>query len=203
MRRAALLFTLALASTAGAQTPPGGTPPQQQGRGRGRGAVQVMTITTGAFNDGATIPVKFSQAGDETSPPLAWMGAPDSTASFVLIIHDVNAPSGNASDDLLQWMVWNIPGSARSLQEGVPQGPQLPDGTRQISQTGPYYRGPAAPSTGPAHHYLFELYAVDTVLTVPAVGASPAATRAAVVAAMAGHIRGKAVMVGTFKRAAP
>jgi hypothetical protein len=38
------------------------------------------------------------------------------------------------------------------------------------------------------------------MLDVPAVGASPPATRAAVVAAMAGHIRGKAVYVGLFTR---
>jgi phosphatidylethanolamine-binding protein (PEBP) family uncharacterized protein len=75
----------------------------------------------------------------------------------------------------------------------------LPDGTRQISATGPYYRGPGAPASGPAHHYVFELYALDAMIDIPAVGASPPATRAAVVAAMAGHIRGKAVYVGLFK----
>jgi phosphatidylethanolamine-binding protein (PEBP) family uncharacterized protein len=83
----------------------------------------------------------------------------------------------------------------------VPQGPQLPDGTRQISQTGPYYRGPAAPAIGPAHHYIFEVYALDTALDIEPVGKSPAETRAAIGAAMAGHVRGKAVMVGTYKRA--
>ena len=103
-------------------------------------------------------------------------------------------------DDLLHWLVWRIPGTARELAEGIPQGSQLPDGTRQISGTGPYYRGPAAPATGPAHHYVFELYALDATIDVPAVGASPAETRAAVVAAMATHVRGKAVAVGLFKR---
>ena len=97
-------------------------------------------------------------------------------------------------------MLWNIPASATSLPEGVPRGAQLPDGTRQISATGPNYRGPGATAAGPAHHYVFELFALDTMLDVPAVGASPPNTRAAVVAAMAGHIRGKAAYVGLFKR---
>ena len=88
----------------------------------------------------------------------------------------------------------------RSLPEGLPAASQLPDGTRQISVSGPYYRGPGAPASGPAHHYLFELYALDAPVTVPAVGQSPALTRAAVLAAMAGHVRGKAVYVGLFKR---
>ena len=42
--------------------------------------------------------------------------------------------------------------------------------------------------------------ALDTMLEVPAVGASPAQTRAAVLAAMAGRVRGKAVYVGLYKR---
>jgi hypothetical protein len=37
-------------------------------------------------------------------------------------------------------------------------------------------------------------------MDVPAVGVSPAQTRAAIVSAMAGHVRAKAVYVGLFKR---
>jgi hypothetical protein len=184
-----------------------GGPPQQPpqplpgGRGgRGRGAIPVMTLTSTAWPDGGQIPVKHTQAGEEASPPLAWSNVPDMTASFVLIVHDVDAAIGNGTDDLLHWMLWNIPGAATSLPERVAPGPQLPDGTRQISATGPNYRGPGALASGPSHHYVFELFALDAPLEVPAVGASPPQTRAAVVAAMAGHVRGKAVYVGLFKR---
>ena len=135
------------------------------------------------------------------SPALSWSAPPAGTASFTLIVHDVDAPIGNGTDDLLHWMVWNIPGSATSLPEGIPRGAEREDGSRQISATGPNYRGPAAPSTGPMHHYVFELFALDTAIAVPAVGASPPATRAAVMAAMAGHIRGKATAVGLYRRA--
>ena len=48
---------------------------------------------------------------------------------------------------------------------------------------------------------MFELFALDAPIDVPAVGASPAQTRAAVLAAMAGHVRGKGVYTGTFKTA--
>jgi Raf kinase inhibitor-like YbhB/YbcL family protein len=191
-----------VADDALAQNPPG-APPAQPGRGgggRGR-AVRVMTLTSPGFTDGAQLPVKYAQPGEEVSPPIAWSGAPDSTASFVLVIHDADAAIGNGTDDVLQWLVWNIPGTATSLPEGIPQGPQLADGTRQISVSGPYYRGAAAPATGPNHHYLFELYALDATLDVPPVGATAAATRAAVMAAMAGHVRGKAVMTALFRRA--
>ena len=45
------------------------------------------------------------------------------------------------------------------------------------------------------HHYVFELYALDTNLAL-----GPSATRAEVLAAMNGHILGKAVLVGRFHR---
>jgi Raf kinase inhibitor-like YbhB/YbcL family protein len=195
----------ALSAQARGANPTGG---RGGGRGRGRAPMVVMTLASKSFQNGGVIPVANSQAGPkELSPELSWTGVPDSVASFVLIAHDVSAPVGNGTDDMLHWMVWNIPGSARSLAEGVTHGPNLADGSRQISASGPYYRGPAAPSTGPAHNYVFELYALDTTLDVAAVTPGqqiqPAVTRAAVVTAMAGHVRGKATLIGTFRRAAP
>lgn len=178
-------------------------PPAAQAFGRGqnrRGPIQVMSLTTTAWTDGGRIPARHTQAGVQVSPPLAWTDAPDSAASFVLIARDADAAIGNGTDDLLHWMLWNIPKGTRSLPEGIAQGNQLPDGTRQISASGPYYRGPGAPAAGPAHHYVFEIYALDATIDVPAVGLSPALTRAAVVAAMAGTVRGKGALVGTWKR---
>jgi Raf kinase inhibitor-like YbhB/YbcL family protein len=203
----ALCSTLAIGQQRG-QTPPANPAPpaapaqpgQRGGGGRGRGAIQVMTLTSSAWPDGGAIPAKYTQAGDDVSPPLAWSGAADGVVSYVLIMHDIDAPIGNGIDDLLHWMVWNIPAAVTAFQEYPPALSQLPAPMRQISATGPYYRGPGAPASGPAHHYVFELFALDTVLEVPAVGSSPPATRAAVVAAMAGHIRGKAVYAGLFKR---
>jgi Raf kinase inhibitor-like YbhB/YbcL family protein len=196
-----LCSTLAFARQLGAQpTPPPGAQPPSGGRGGGRGGVQVMTLTTDAWADGGSIPAKYSQAGDQVSPPLAWSNVPDGVASFALVVHDVDAAAGNGADDTLHWMLWNIPATVRNLPEAVPQGSQLADGTRQTSVSGPYYRGPGAPAAGPAHHYVFELFALDAPIDVPAVGASPAQTRVTIAAAMAGHVRGKAALVGLFKR---
>jgi Raf kinase inhibitor-like YbhB/YbcL family protein len=169
--------------------------------GRGRGPILVMTLTSAAWPDGGPIPAKHSQPGGDVSPALSWTNAPETTVSFVLIVHDLDAVTGGGADDLLHWLVWNIPGAARSLPEHVPQGATLTDGSRQISATGPNYRAPGAPASGPPHHYVFEIYALDATIDVPAVGASPAQTRAAVIAAMAGHVRGKGVFTGLFKRA--
>ncbi len=184
--------------------PPGGQPPQQGRGGRGGGGrLTVMSLTTTAWTDGGQIPVKHTQAGGEVSPALSWSHAPEGVGSFVLIVHDLDSTGGGRGGpvgDLLHWMIWNIPGTAKGLPEGVPHESDLPDGSRQIGATGPGYRGPGAPADGPPHHYVFELYAIDGTLEIPAVGASPSETRAAVLAAMAGRVRGKASMVGTFKR---
>jgi phosphatidylethanolamine-binding protein (PEBP) family uncharacterized protein len=75
----------------------------------------------------------------------------------------------------------------------------LPDGSHQISATGPQYRGPGAPATGPQHHYTFEIYALDTKLDVVAT-ADAFETRNNVMKAIQGHVLGKAVYVGLFRR---
>jgi Raf kinase inhibitor-like YbhB/YbcL family protein len=192
MRPAFALGLLLTASVASGQATTATAPPRPQ---QGRRVIAAMTVTSSAVADGARLPVKHTQLGGDVSPALAWTGAPDSAVSFVVVMHDLDAPIGGGADDLLHWMVWNIPAATPSLPEGVPTGSQRADGSRQISATGPDYRGPAIPPTGPAHHYAIEVFALDVMLDGPAVGASPPATRAAVLAAMAGHVRGKGVMV--------
>ena len=184
------------------QNPPGQPPAGQRGGGQrgGRGGVQVMTLSTTAWTDGGVIPIKHSQAGRDVSPPLAWTDPPQTATGFVLLVHDLDAVNQDGATSPLHWLVWNIPATARSLPEGITHGGELPDGMRQISQSGPYYRGPAAPASGPPHHYAWELYAIEGPIDVAAVGAAPAATRTAVWTAMAGKIRAKATLIGTFKR---
>jgi Raf kinase inhibitor-like YbhB/YbcL family protein len=180
--------------------PPAAAPPGSGTFPNRRGPIQTMTLTTTAWTDGGMIPAKYTQAGAQVSPPLAWSHVPDGTTHFVLIAHDIDAAVGPGTDDVLHWMVWNIPAATRSLPEAVAQGATLPDGSRQISASGPYYRGPGAPASGPPHHYVFEIFALDGAVDVAAVGQTPAQTRAAVEAAMAGKIRARGALVGLFKR---
>lgn len=168
-----------------------------------RTPIRTMTLTSTSFEDGGLIPDAHAQRGRDRSPALTWTGAPDSVRSYVLIVRDLDAITADSPDGLLHWLVWNIPGSATSLAAGIPSGAQRPDGSRQVSVSGPYYRGPAAPAGGPAHHYAFELYALDAMVNVPAEQLSPAATRDAVLAAMRGRVRGKGVLVGRYLRPAP
>ena len=102
------------------------------------------------------------------------------------------------TEDILHWLVWNIPGTSRGLPEGVGPG-NMVDGTMQVQGRGgvAQYRGPGAPAVGPDHHYTLELFALDAKLDLPVT-----ATRADVMAAVSGHILGKGVLVGRFKRPA-
>lgn len=160
-----------------------------------------MALTTTAWKDGGIIPDKHAQPGRDVSPALAWDNVPEGTESFVLMVRDLNSVTNTGSDQFLHWMVWNIPKATKSLAEKQSQEPQLEDGTRQISSSGSYYRGPAASVFGPPHHYIFELYALSVAtIDVPAVGQAPLATLAAVQAAMAGKILGKGVFTGIFRR---
>jgi Raf kinase inhibitor-like YbhB/YbcL family protein len=168
-------------------------------RAAGGPPAPAMTLKTTAFADGGQIPARYTQAGDQVSPALTWTNAPPNTQSFVLHMHDLEVARNRTTDDQVHWLVWNIPASVTSLPEGVPQGADLKDGSHQISASGPVYRGPGAPATGPMHHYTFEIYALDTKLDVPA-AADAFETRANVMKAMQGHVLGKAVYMGLFHR---
>ena len=181
-----------------------------QERGGQRGAAPAaagpaMTLNIPAFPDGGQIPVRFSQAaegaapGEGTSPAISWANPPAGTQSFVLHMHDMDVARNRTTDDQAHWVVWNIPATATGLPEGVPKGSQLSDGSYQISATGPVYRGPGAAATGPLHHYVFELFALDTTLEVRPT-ADAFETRANVLKALQGHILGKAVYGGLFRR---
>jgi Raf kinase inhibitor-like YbhB/YbcL family protein len=158
-----------------------------------------MVMSISAFADGTEIPAKYTQAGDQTSPAISWTNVPAGTVTLVLHMHDMELSRNHTTDDQLHWLVWNIPGTATGLPEGVPKGAQLDNGAYQISASGPVYRGPGAPANGPRHHYTFELFALDTKLDVQP-GTDPFATRVEVLKAIQGHILGKAVYMGLFHR---
>ncbi len=158
-----------------------------------------MTLATTAWPDGDPIPVKYTQAGEQVSPELKWTNAPPGTQSFLLHMHDPDVARNKTTEDQVHWLVWNIPATATGLPEGVPKGEKLADGSMQTSASGPVYRGPGAPANGPPHHYTFEIYALDTKLDVTP-GADAFETRTIVMKAVQGHVLGKAVYAGLFRR---
>ena len=197
---AALSLSIALPT---AQAPAGGAGGAQgrAGGGGGRGPqTPPLIMTTSAWEDGGVIPDKYTQAAGAmaVSPELKWTQVPPGTQSFALLMHDPEPVLNKGSKmDITHWLIWNIPATSTGLQEAVAQG-ELPDGSRQVSLRGNAYMGPGAPA-GPYHHYTFELYALDTKLDVQPT-ADAFETRANVVKAAQGHILGKAVYGGLFRR---
>jgi hypothetical protein len=172
----------------------GQTPPAQQQPTKPR-----LTLTTNAFEDGGVIPNRFTMAAEGTavSPKLTWTNVPEGTVSFVLLLHDPDTSLMKKHDEVVHWLIFNIPGTARELSEGVPAQAQLPDGSIQALNQGKKvgYMGMGAAAVGPYHHYTFELFALDTKLTL-----GPDATVGDVMNAMDGHILMKGVLVGRFHR---
>lgn len=159
-----------------------------------------MVMTSTAFEDGGVIPDKYTQnAPNPVSPAISWENAPAKTASFTLIMHDVDTLPRPTGPDNLHWMLINIPATAKGLPEGVPAVAQLPDGTlNPLTQAGRKigYLGMGAPK-GPYHHYVFELYALDIKLPAPS---TEVPVRDEILKAMDGHVLAKAAYVGRFHR---
>ena len=183
VRRIAISAVLLAASAAMADPPPAPPP---------------MSLTSSSFADGGIIPDKYSWASSvaPVSPALAWQNAPAGTASFALIVHDPNVSRNKTSEDYLHWMVFNIPATVHDFAEAVPNSAQLPDGAIQGKATNgkPGYLGLGARGNV-YHHYVFELFALDTKLDL-----GPDATREELLKAMDGHILAKAVDEGRFHR---
>jgi Raf kinase inhibitor-like YbhB/YbcL family protein len=183
---AVLAFTVSLA-----------LPQGKGGGGKGAPKGPGMALTSPDIQDGGIIDDKYTQAVPmPVSPKLEWTNVPMGTESFVLIMHDPDNALNKGTDDVLHWMMFNIPGTARSLAGSLPLDAKLPDGTIQakgIRNVG--YMGPGNAAINPYHHYTLELFALDSPLSL-----GPDATRADVMKAMEGHTTGKAVLVGRFKR---
>ena len=156
-----------------------------------------MGLTSSSFTDGGIIPDKYTQAVPApVSPALAWTNTPAGTQSFALVVDDPDTALQRTTNEVLHWAAFNIPATATSLPEGVPNEASLPDGTVQPLNTGKKngFMGPGARGNV-YHHYTFQLYALDTKLNL-----GPDTTRAQIMAAMDGHVLAKAVLVGRFHR---
>lgn len=145
-----------------------------------------MELSSSAFQEGGSIPTKYTCDGENVSPPLSWSGAPEGTESLALILEDHDAPSGT----FVHWVLFNIPPDRNSLTEGDSGG-----GTS--GQTGfreQTYGGPCPPG-GSEHRYFFKLYALENTLSV-----EPGATKSEVEEAMQGQILAQGQLMGTYSR---
>ena len=118
---------------------------------------------------GSIIPDRFTET-NKRSPALEWEGVPEGTQSFALSITDPDLPPEfEFPRSFAHWLVYNIPGDARSLKEGASMTSAMPSGSQELNPDfvtfgipgfGRGYGGPWPPDR--AHRYIFTLYALKT-----------------------------------------
>lgn len=184
----ALLALCAFGTSAyAAQAGGAGGPP----RGGGGGLVQ-MLVESNAFQDGGIVPPKHSMAGGNVQPDFKLSNVPANAQSIAIIMHDLDVAFGPASEDVLHWVVWNIPATApvTQIEEGkLPTGSVVGKGIRNNE-----YMGMGAPAGVRYHHYVFEFYALSEKLDLPTT-----ASRPELLEAIKGKVVAKAAYVGRFK----
>ncbi len=146
----------------------------------------IMQIKSSSFENGQSLPAKYTCDGEGVNPPLQISEIPEGTKSLALIFDDPDAPSG----DFVHWLAWNInPGTSEIKENSVSEG--AIEGITSFGSTG---YGAPCPSSG-AHHYYFKVYALDIELDL-----TPNTKKPDLENAMVGHIIDKAEIIGLYSR---
>ncbi len=145
-----------------------------------------MKITSPAFQEGGTIPEKFSKKGQNVSPGLRIEGAPPEAKSLVLIVDDPDAPGGLFT----HWLLWNInPKTTEIAQQSAPAGAVW--GKNDFGDAG--YGGPQPPSG--THRYFFKVFALNATLDLKS-----GAKRKELDTAMKGHVIGQGQLMAKYSK---
>ena len=159
-----------------------------------------LSVTAGSFDAETEIPVAHAAEGHNASPALEWGEAPEGTQSFVVIVDD---PDAAEPKPFVHWVLFDIPGELTGIREGLGTDPvlQVPEGAKQgVNSRGQIgYMGPRPPLGDPAHHYHFQVFALD----IPELPVNPGAKREEVLAAMDDHVLAEGEIVGLYSRPAP
>jgi Raf kinase inhibitor-like YbhB/YbcL family protein len=97
--------------------------------------------------------------GENVSPALEWVNAPEKTRSLVLLVDD---QAGRSGLGVSHGVVYGIPASVTSLAEGELGAP--PKAGRFVpgrNLVGTSYLGPCPPRGNALQHYVFTLIATD------------------------------------------
>lgn len=154
--------------------------------GKGEGTMADLKISSPAFQHNGNIPAKYTCEGSDINPALMIENVPEKAQSLVLIVDDPDAPMGT----WVHWVVWNIDSKIKEIRENsIPSGAS--QGLNDFRKLD--YGGPCPPSG--THRYFFKLYALDSLLNLPA-----KARKADVEKAMKGHVLAEAQIIGLYSR---
>jgi len=142
-----------------------------------------LTVRSVAFEQGGSIPKRYSCEGENTNPPLEIEGFPPETRTLAIIVEDPDALSGV----FVHWLAWNIP-SNEPIAESSGSGRSGLNGFGKIG-----YSGPCPPSG--SHRYFFKVYALDDDLDLP-----EGSNKKALLDAMKGHILASGGLMAHYKK---
>lgn len=142
-----------------------------------------LIVYSAAFQNGSSIPEKYTCEGDDINPPLDIKEIPDAVKSLALIVDDPDAPRGT----WLHWLVWNIPITHHIKENEVP-------GVEGINDFGKYSFGGPCPPSG-THRYFFRVYGLDGLVNI-----KQGASRQELEQAMRDHILAYGELVGLYQK---
>lgn len=145
-----------------------------------------MQLKSSAFDNNATIPIRYTCKGNNINPPLSIHGVPPGATSLALTVHDPDSPNGQFT----HWLVWNIAPTTQQIIEGA-----SPSGANEgINDFGEQAYGGPCPHLG-EHRYIFTLYALDGLLDI-----APNISHSGLIQSMKQHQIASATLVGTFRK---
>lgn len=147
-------------------------------------ATTSLKITSTSFSGNEMIPSKYTCDGDNISPNLHLKTLPGGTKTLAVIMYD---PDASMKGGFTHWLVWNID-PVLDIPENFKGGEQGMNGAKKEG-----YIGPCPP--GGTHHYHFNVYALDTKLTL-----DKNTTKEMLEMAMKGHILEKGKITGLYKK---
>jgi Raf kinase inhibitor-like YbhB/YbcL family protein len=191
----ALAVVALFAASAYAQAPAAGGegPPVLASKiAAAKGGSSRLLVTSGAFVSGGDLDDRYTQNGDNMSPGITWSKGPQGTQSYVVLAEDSGV---NRAEPIVHWVIFNIPSTAISLPQNVPTDGTLENGTIQgknVRGTAGYI-GPKPPA-GQTHPYHFQVFALNTRLTIDPASAD----RNTVVDAMKNHVLAQGELVTNY-----
>jgi Raf kinase inhibitor-like YbhB/YbcL family protein len=155
-------------------------------------AQPVIQVTSPAFADHESIPVRYTADGAGVSPPLRWAHLPEGTRSIALLVEDADSPTPAPLVHAIAWRLYPVLGQLSEGELTVGQHhPAL--GINSFLRAGWLPPDPP-PGHGP-HRYGFQIFALDHD---PDLGAQPG--RRALVHALRGHTIARGLLIGLYER---
>lgn len=157
--------------------------------------ITMLSIVSSVFDEGGTIPSKYTCDGENISPPLTITGVPEGAQSVVLVMDDPDIPDfvkeRMGIEVFDHWVVTHLAPEERiELKEGLGAG-EAAQGKNSAGNL--EYTGPCPPDR--EHRYFFRVYALDTALNFVS-----APTAREIQDAIEGHILEEAQLMGKYER---